>query len=129
MNIQRTSLRKLLEKQKKQDADYYASEIKASLYSRLSETVEAEIEESSKVITHMEREIEKLQSTVVINKEVIIEALNNFDSLFEEATNEEKRTLLRALVKAIHMEADNYILRLSFANFRENTCFFDKDFF
>jgi site-specific DNA recombinase len=43
---------------------------------------------------------------VIINKELIIEALNNFDNLFEEATNEEKRTLLRALIKEIHMEAD-----------------------
>jgi len=79
---------------------------KASLYNRLSETVEAEIEESNKVITHIEREVGKLQSTVIVNKELIIEALNNFDNLFEEATNEEKRALLRALIKEIHMEAD-----------------------
>lgn len=30
----------------------------------------------------------------------------NFDSLFEDATNEEKRSSLRALKKEIHVEAD-----------------------
>ena len=30
----------------------------------------------------------------------------NFDSLFKDATNEEKRTLLRALIKEIHVETD-----------------------
>lgn len=56
-------------------------------------------------VTHIESEIEKLQSTVSINRELIIEALTNFDDIFEEATKE-KSSLLRALIKEIHVEAD-----------------------
>ena len=106
LEIQKTCLKKLIEKQKKQDADYYEEKIKAELYNRLSEALELELNECKRVITHLEREIEKLQSAVIINKEIILEALMNFDSLFEDATNEEKRTLLRALIKEIHVEAD-----------------------
>lgn len=106
LNIQRTSLKKLLEKQKKQDSDYYDEKISAALYNRLSETLEAEINEKKQATAHIEREIEKLQSTVTVNKEIIIDALANFDALFEEAANEEKKALLRALIKEIHMEAD-----------------------
>ncbi|MNW33084.1 hypothetical protein D3C74_100400 [compost metagenome] len=106
LNIQKTCLKKLIEKQKKQDADYYEEKIKAELYNRLSEALELELNECKRVIAHLEREIEKLQSAVIINKEIILEALMNFDNLFEDATNEEKRMLLRALIKEIHMEAD-----------------------
>lgn len=65
-----------------------------------------EINECKRVIVHLEREIEKLQSAVIINKEIILDALMDFDSLFEDATNEEKRMLLRTLIKEIHVEAD-----------------------
>jgi len=106
LNIQKMSLKKLLDKQKKQDSDYYDEKISAVLYNRLSETLEAEINEKKKVIVYVEHEIEKQQSTVMINKEIIIEALTNFDSLFTESSNEEKKALLRALIKEIHVEAD-----------------------
>jgi len=106
LNIQRLSLKKLLDRQKKQDDDYYAGRIRAERYDRLAETLEAQISETKQNILYIEREIEKIQSTVIINKEIIIEALTNFDNLFEEATNEEKRALLRALIKEIHVESD-----------------------
>ncbi|WP_256759566.1 hypothetical protein [Cohnella sp. WQ 127256] len=104
LNIQQTSLKKLLDKQQKQDTDYYAGEIRAALYNRLSEEVEDKINEVKQVITYLEREIEKLQSNVILNKDIIVDALKNFEDMFEEATNEEKRALLRALIK--DMEAD-----------------------
>jgi site-specific DNA recombinase len=79
LNIQRFSLKKLLERQKKQDDDYYAGRIKAERYDRLAETLETQIKETKQAILYIEREIEKIQSTVIINKEIIIEALTNFD--------------------------------------------------
>lgn len=106
LNIQQTSLKKLLDQQEKQDADYFAGEIRAALYNRLSEELEIKIDKSKQVITNLERGIEKLQSSVILNKDIIVEALKNFDVLFAEASNDEKRTLLRALIKEIHMEAD-----------------------
>lgn len=106
LNIQQTSLKKLMDKQKKQDDDYYSNVIKATVYNRLSETVETEIVQQQQIIKHIEREIDKVQSTVILNKEIIVEALKNFDELFDQATNEEKRALLRALIKEIHMDSD-----------------------
>lgn len=125
-DIQNTCLKKLIEKQKKQDADYYAEKIRAERYDRLSETLELEIKECKRIIAHLEREIEKLQSAVIINKEIILDALINFDSVFEDATNEEKRTLLRALIKEIHVEADRKSIKNIVFWFTEddgkNTC-------
>ncbi|GIO12187.1 hypothetical protein J19TS2_17420 [Cohnella xylanilytica] len=106
LHIQQTSLKKLLEKQRKQDDDYYANVISATVYNRLSEAVEAEIIQQQQIVANIEREIDKVQSTVILNKEIIVEALKNFDELFDAATNEEKRSLLRALIKEIHMESN-----------------------
>lgn len=58
------------------------------------------------VIASLEREIEKLQLSVILNKDIIVDVLENFDALFVEASNDEKRAFLRALIKEIHMEAD-----------------------
>jgi site-specific DNA recombinase len=106
LNIQRLSLKKLLNRQNKQDDDYYSGKIKAERYDRLAETLEAQITETKQAILYIEREMEKTQNSVIISKEVIFEALTNFDNLFAVATNEEKRSLLRALIKEIHVETD-----------------------
>ncbi|MGE7271524.1 recombinase family protein [Brevibacillus panacihumi] len=106
LSIQQNNLKKLLEQQEKQDADYFAGEIRAALYNRLSEELEIKIDQSKQVIANLERGIEKLQSSVILNKDIIVDALKNFDALFAEASNDEKRALLRALIKEIHMEAD-----------------------
>lgn len=106
LSIQQKSMKKLLEKQTKQDSDYYDEKINASIYNRLSEKLEVEISEHRNAVAYLEREIEKMQAKVSINKEIIIEALTNFDNLFESATNEEKKALIRALIKEIHVEAD-----------------------
>jgi hypothetical protein len=58
-------LKKLLEKQKKQDDDYYSNTITAAVYSRLSENLENDIIKCKQVITHIERMIEKLHSKVI----------------------------------------------------------------
>jgi site-specific DNA recombinase len=106
LNIQMTSMKKLLEKQKKLDADYYSEQLSTATYSRLSEPLENEINELQNVIKKIEFEISRASTTININKELVIEALTSFDTLFELATNEEKRALLRALIKEIHMEPD-----------------------
>ncbi len=54
LSIQRLSLKKLLEKQKQQDDDYYAKDIIASVYNRLSEAVENEINETKQAMQHIE---------------------------------------------------------------------------
>lgn len=106
LDIQQTNLKKLLDWQEELDNKYFCCEINAAQFNRLSTKNEEEIEKAQQAIAYLEREIDKLQVKVNLNKETIIEALQNFEELFNGATNEEKRALLRALIKEIHMESD-----------------------
>lgn len=106
LNLQKINLKKIQDKQSKQDSDYYASKISANVYNRLSAMTENELNECNQIIEYLNKEIENTKPSVIINQKVIIEALQNFDVLYEGATNKEKRSLLRALIKEVHMEAD-----------------------
>ncbi|XEC94047.1 hypothetical protein AB6A23_22305 [Paenibacillus tarimensis] len=108
LDIHKLILKKLIARQKKQDNDYYVEKLKAQIYNRLSEAIEIEINETKQIVNHIEKEIEKLLSNVIITKEVIIEALESFNYLFKGATNEEKRALLRALIKEIHVNNEAF---------------------
>jgi len=91
LSIQRISMKKLLDRQMKQDSDYYEAKINVTRYNRLSETLEAEISEHKNIVAYLEREIEKLQAKVNINKELIVEALTNFDNLLIQQAMKRKR--------------------------------------
>ncbi len=73
------------------------------MYSRLSEKLDGEIANANQMVAHIGREIEKLQSKSVLNKDIVMQALANFDDLFSVATDEEKRAMMRALIKEIYM--------------------------
>jgi site-specific DNA recombinase len=103
LNIQKKGFLKLEEKQKKLDADYFNG-LSPDTYDRLSNNLQDEIKITKEVIANIERELEKATSGFNIDKETVIEALKNFDKLFECATNEEKRVLMKALIKRIEME-------------------------
>ncbi|WP_027086850.1 recombinase family protein [Cohnella panacarvi] len=106
LNIQMMKMKELLDRRKILDTDYYKGEIKVQTYDRLSGNLDEEIFELETVIKGIEREIGKSQTAININKEIIIEALKNFDDLFEVASNEEKRKLMRSIIKEIHVEPD-----------------------
>jgi site-specific DNA recombinase len=46
-----------------------------------------------------------------INKDMVHEALKQFNELFNDTSNEEKKALLRALIKEVHMESDRTTLK------------------
>lgn len=103
LNIQKKELLKLEEKQKKLDADYFNG-LSPDTYDRLSNNLQDEVKVTKEVIANIEREIDKATSAFKIDQDTVIEALKNFDKLFECATNEEKRVLMKSLIKRIEME-------------------------
>ncbi|MFF2157183.1 recombinase family protein [Paenibacillus chitinolyticus] len=111
LKLQQAVLKKINEKQSQLDEDYYSKEISASVYSKLTEKLEIERHQVQCVIQNIEREIERAKDAVHINKDLVHEALKQFNEMFNGASNEEKKALLRALVKEVHMESDRKTLK------------------
>ncbi|NRD80039.1 recombinase family protein [Bacillus sp. BRMEA1] len=102
--IYQAKLNSLLSKQIKLDSDYFDEKIETQLYNRLSNELQIQIDEFKKKVSKQSREIEKVSAQNNINKEVVVAALHNFNELFNKADSEEKKMLIRALIKEIHME-------------------------
>lgn len=93
---------KNLEKKKallnKLNSDYSSEKLGARVYNMQAEY---DIEERKR---RGEREYEDLQSESTITKETIYQAFEHFDSLYKTATFEQRKLLLRALIKKIEVE-------------------------
>lgn len=111
LEIYQAKLNSFLSKQIKLDSDYFADEIETSLYNRLSNDLQIQIDEFKKKVNGQKREIEKTSSQNNIDKEVVVTALNSFNELFYKADSEEKKMLIRALIKEIQMENDRKDIR------------------
>ncbi|KUP24379.1 recombinase [Paenibacillus sp. DMB5] len=88
----------------KAENEYENDEITASTFSRLSDKYHVKIDELDKSIAILNREIEKINHSNSVSTEVISEALINFNELFGIASAEEKKALIRSIVKEIQME-------------------------
>ncbi|MEL3972102.1 recombinase family protein [Rossellomorea oryzaecorticis] len=80
--------------------------LKIDHFNRISDQIQEKINELSSSIENIKRLIQKNESNVTLNRDVIINTLKNFDTLFEKANGEEKKLLIRSLVKSIEMEKD-----------------------
>jgi site-specific DNA recombinase len=78
----------------KQDSDYYSGILSSTVYSRLSDTLSLQVN--------------------------VIEALGRFEELYSDASNEEKRALMRSLIKEIHMDSDRKAIKNIVFWFTEN---------
>ncbi|MGP3610351.1 recombinase family protein [Anoxybacteroides rupiense] len=108
-----------LEKKKshldKLSKDYFAEKISAETYNELSEALRKEIKELQEKKANIEREFEIKSSRGVITKEIVIEALRNFSALYDTASNEQKKALIRAIIKKIEVEPNRKdIKRITF---------------
>lgn len=86
------------------EMDYENEELSATAYSRISDKIQLEIAELEKTILNLKREIEKNNTGNNISKELIIEALSNFNELFGIASAEEKKILVRSIIKEVEVE-------------------------
>ncbi|WHY34215.1 recombinase family protein [Cytobacillus firmus] len=104
LEIYQSKLEERLAKQKKLDKDYFDNNIEASLYSRLSISLQSEIDRFKQKVNVKKQEINRLSNKEDIDKEIVMAALLNFNELFHKATNEEKKMLVRSLIKEVRME-------------------------
>lgn len=97
-------LGKAYDKRKKLDNDYFEGNIESSTYNRLMNELQLEINKLKRNIRESEREIIKNDS--IINKEEVIHVLTNFNKLFKIVNDEEKKLLIRSLIREVRMEAN-----------------------
>jgi Site-specific recombinases, DNA invertase Pin homologs len=93
-------------RQKKLDDDYFNGSIAVHQYNRLSEQIRMRNEELSSQIDKFQRMVEVEYAKIKFDRNTVKQALMNFDSLFDSATNEQKKALIRALIKRIDVEPD-----------------------
>jgi site-specific DNA recombinase len=97
-----------LEKKKahldKLSRDYFEERISAETFNELSEALRKDIGALQEKKENMERQAEIKSSRVIVTKETVIEALRNFSSLYDTASNEQKKALVRAIIKKIEVE-------------------------
>ncbi|HFH7542418.1 TPA: hypothetical protein ACGMW9_002392, partial [Streptococcus agalactiae] len=79
--------------------DYFEGNIESSTYNRLMNELQLEINKLKRNIRESEREIIKNDS--IINKEEVIHVLTNFNKLFKIVNDEEKKLLIRSLIREV----------------------------
>ncbi|MCZ7522781.1 recombinase family protein [Bacillus pacificus] len=87
---------------KKLNKDYFDEKIRVETYTELSEPLREEMVELEREKSKLDRKIES--SEIPITKEMVIKALENFTNLYENATYEQKKSLLRAIIKIIEVQ-------------------------
>ncbi|MEH6891175.1 recombinase family protein [Bacillus sp. JJ864] len=102
IKIFKKQLSKAYDKRTKLDNDYFEGNIESSTYNRLMNGLQIEINKLKRNIRESENEITKNYS--MINKEEVIHALKNFNKFFKMVNDEERKLLIRSLIKEIQME-------------------------
>ncbi|MGH0555537.1 recombinase family protein [Bacillus pretiosus] len=97
-------LGKVYDKREKLDNDYFEGNIEGSTYNRLMNELQLEINKLKRNIR--ESEIEIIKNDSIINKEEVINVLKNFNKLFKMVNDEEKKLLIRSLIREVRMEAN-----------------------
>lgn len=99
-------LEPLKQRQRKIDIQYNEGVLNVRSYNRLIEEVDDEIEKLEKQINELNREIEVNSPLTSISANMVKEAFENFNSAFEAASDEDKKMLIRALIREIHVTVD-----------------------
>lgn len=112
-NLNELNLRKAEHEKKINSLDekYLAGELEVANFNRLSSKLQSEIDEMTEMIEEVERELTKLQSRVDINANLVVEILANFNKLFDLADEQEKKELIRSIIKEIHVSKDRKELK------------------
>jgi len=111
LNFAEKELSKCEADQKKLDRDYFDGSIAAQQYNRLSEQLSEKIDELSERRDRFQRMLDAEYAKILIDRETVNQALINFNLLFDSATNEQKKALIRALVKRVDVEPDRQAIR------------------
>lgn len=110
-SVQLKELNRLQKRKEDFNQGLLSGTMQAEAYNEAIIAVNKKIEEAERTIHVIQVGLEKKSANYAINKELIIEAMQNFEVMFEIADNEEKKQLIRALVKRIEMEPDRKSLK------------------
>jgi site-specific DNA recombinase len=104
LTVKKTNLNKLNE-------DYFNDHIAAKLYNMRAEELMDKIDGLSERINQYQKELNREFAKIKIDKEIVNQALINFNLLFESASNMQKKALIRALVKRVEVEQDRQTIK------------------
>jgi site-specific DNA recombinase len=102
LSTYKQQLKKVIERRSKLDDDYFEGIIESGTYNRLMIEIEKKIKELEKCIKKSENEI--VSNEAKVGKDLIFNTLKNFDQFFSLVSDEEKKLLVRSLIKEIKME-------------------------
>ena len=88
------------------DEEYRNKEITAKAYGRLSGKIEDEVDRLQGIVSDLEEKYGKVTSSYSIDEKIVKEALENFNALFTGASNENKKILIKSLIKKIEVESN-----------------------
>lgn len=95
--------------------DYFEERISPELYTELSQRIRGEVVALQSQKNQLEQKCDSHALRSIITKEDVIDALINFNSLYDNATYEEKKSLIRAIIKKIEVEPNRKdIKRITF---------------
>ncbi|NKI20355.1 hypothetical protein HFN20_03740 [Paenibacillus dendritiformis] len=110
LELRYNDLKLQVEKQTKRidwlDERYLNREINSDDYNRLITKEQSELAKAYELLAKTERKIARLDYESQINSQMVVEILKDFDSLFETADDQEKKVLIRSVIKSVHVSTD-----------------------
>ncbi|MBM7693526.1 site-specific DNA recombinase [Peribacillus deserti] len=120
LQIMNLEFENLSKRQGELDEAYFANKLKAENYNRLVENVNTKLNDIDLKIKAIEKEM-ALNKPIEITPAIIREAFENFTKAFEVADDEDKKLLIRSLIKEIYVTDDRKKLKnISFWFFDTN---------
>jgi site-specific DNA recombinase len=109
------------------DKEYRNKEISAKSFGRLSKAIEDEVDDLQVIISDLEKKYDKFTSSYSIDEKIVKEALENFNELFIGASSENKKILVKSLIKKIEMESNRKEIKRIVFWFLEDNALYLKD--
>lgn len=113
---QQKRLMKLVDQENKLDNSYIEGKIDIETYNRLSQKI---TEEKNNIKATISKIDVRPQSEVYVSDEIVKRALENFEEIFNKASYEEKKELLRTVFDEINVTKDRKELKdvtITFSN-------------
>lgn len=111
LSVQEKELERLNIRKSETNQSFISGDIEATAYNEITMALVQKIEDTERIIHNLNVEIEKRSSKYNITEAMITDALQNFATAFEHAGNEEKKQLIKALIKKIEVEPDRKRLK------------------
>lgn len=111
LNLVKRELTNNEAKQQILDTEFLGGTLAGTQFNRLSEQLREIQEELSNRIDKFQRMLDAEYAKIQIDRDTVNQALINFNLLFDSATNEQKKALIRALVKRIDVEPDRQTIK------------------